>query len=330
MGLLMARFTPTEILAAYSSVGPLNAMFEDIATLFELAVFRDGSATNTMLANLNLNNFKIQNLGDGVDTSDAVNLGQVTTLIDTTLASYNAPEITIGTVTTLAVGESATASLTGTYPDLVLNLGLPRGATGSGTTAAFADITGAVSTNANLQAALDLKANLASPAFTGNPTAPTATLGDNDTSIATTAFVTAAIAAHDASPTLTGTPVAPTAAFGTATTQIATTAFVDRLRDIPLARNAAAPTLALTDRGQLVEATSGPITIPANASIAFPVGSTVILYNDSASGVSVQITTDTLRWAGSASTGARTLAQRGYAFLRKRATTEWVISGDLT
>lgn len=45
------------------------------------------------------------------------------------------------------------------------------------------------------QAALDLKANLASPALTGNPTAPTATAGDNDTSIATTAFVTTAVAA---------------------------------------------------------------------------------------------------------------------------------------
>lgn len=39
------------------------------------------------------------------------------------------------------------------------------------------------------QAALDLKANLASPALTGNPTAPTPASGDNDTSISTTAFV---------------------------------------------------------------------------------------------------------------------------------------------
>jgi microcystin-dependent protein len=45
------------------------------------------------------------------------------------------------------------------------------------------------------QASLALKAALASPAFTGNPTAPTPTAGDNDTSIATTAFVTAAVAA---------------------------------------------------------------------------------------------------------------------------------------
>jgi hypothetical protein len=36
------------------------------------------------------------------------------------------------------------------------------------------------------------RAPLASPALTGNPTAPTPSPGDNDTSIATTAFVTAA------------------------------------------------------------------------------------------------------------------------------------------
>jgi hypothetical protein len=55
-------------------------------------------------------------------------------------------------------------------------------------THAQADITG-------LTTALAAKAPLANPVFTGNPTAPTAALGDNDTSLATTAFVTAAIAA---------------------------------------------------------------------------------------------------------------------------------------
>lgn len=40
---------------------------------------------------------------------------------------------------------------------------------------------------------LALKANIASPTFTGNPAAPTPTVGDNDTSLATTAFVQAAI-----------------------------------------------------------------------------------------------------------------------------------------
>jgi hypothetical protein len=45
------------------------------------------------------------------------------------------------------------------------------------------------------QTALNLKADLASPVFTGDPRAPTATAGDNDTTIATTAFVTAAVTA---------------------------------------------------------------------------------------------------------------------------------------
>jgi len=85
----------------------------------------------------------------------------------------------------------------GTYASWVVNVG---GVTPA-TSVAFADITGAVSGNANLQAALDLKANLASPTFTGTPTLPTGTIGttqspgNNTTALATTAFVTAAVPA---------------------------------------------------------------------------------------------------------------------------------------
>jgi hypothetical protein len=50
----------------------------------------------------------------------------------------------------------------------------------------------------SLQAALDAKAALASPTFTGDPKAPTPSPGDNDTSIATTGFVTTALAASGA------------------------------------------------------------------------------------------------------------------------------------
>ena len=111
--------------------------------------------------------------------------------------------------------------------------------------------------------ALALKAPLASPALTGIPTAPTAAQGTNNTQIATTAYVRAAISAlvgsspealdtlnelaaalgNDpnfattmtnalalkaplSSPALTGTPTAPTAAQSVNNTQIATTAFV--------------------------------------------------------------------------------------------------------
>jgi hypothetical protein len=82
-------------------------------------------------------------------------------------------------------------------------------------------------------------APLDSPAFTGNPTAPTpqTTLPtDNSTSIATTAFVVAVVNQLAAgvsaqfapinAPAFTGVPTAPTAAPGNATGQLATTAFV--------------------------------------------------------------------------------------------------------
>jgi hypothetical protein len=49
--------------------------------------------------------------------------------------------------------------------------------------------THAISEVTNLQTSLNLKANLASPALTGTPTAPTASSGVNTTQIATTAFV---------------------------------------------------------------------------------------------------------------------------------------------
>jgi len=75
------------------------------------------------------------------------------------------------------------------------------------------------------------KANLVSPVFSGDPRSPTPTAGDNDTSIATTAFVQTAITplAPLASPTFTGDPRAPTTATSDNDTSIATTAFVQSL-----------------------------------------------------------------------------------------------------
>ena len=67
-----------------------------------------------------------------------------------------------------------------------------------------------------------------SPAFTGNPTAPTQLDTDNSTKLATTAFVKNVLGgfAPIDSPTFTGTPKAPTPAVGDNSTKIATTQFV--------------------------------------------------------------------------------------------------------
>jgi hypothetical protein len=69
---------------------------------------------------------------------------------------------------------------------------------------------------------------LASPAFTGTPTAPNPPPGDSSTRIATTAYVQSLAGfAPLASPAFTGVPTGPTAAPGNNTTQLATTAFVE-------------------------------------------------------------------------------------------------------
>jgi hypothetical protein len=136
-----------------------------------------------------------------------------------------AASVTVGTVTTLSAGSSATVTNSGTAQNAILDFGIPMGATGSGTSSLWGSITGTLSAQSDLQAALDLKANLASPTFTGTPLAPTAAFGTNTTQIATTAYVQAN-AATLSSPAFTGTPTSTTAAADTNTTQIATCAFV--------------------------------------------------------------------------------------------------------
>lgn len=99
-------------------------------------------------------------------------------------------------------------------------------------------------------------------------------------------------------------------------------------KGLPPNAKTASYTLALSDMGKHISITTGGVVVPANASVAFPVGSVVWVYNDSASNQTVSITTDTMYLAGTATTGSRTLAQRGLAMLVKVATTTWLISGQ--
>ena len=98
-------------------------------------------------------------------------------------------------------------------------------------------------------------------------------------------------------------------------------------RGIPQNSQTSGYTLVLTDAGKHISITTGGVAIPANGTTAFPVGTTIVVYNNSSSSQNITITTDTLRLAGTAATGTRTLAQRGLATLVKVASTEWVASG---
>lgn len=90
-------------------------------------------------------------------------------------------------------------------------------------------------------------------------------------------------------------------------------------------------TLALSDANDIVEFTNAsPVTVevPPNGTVAFPTGTVVGLYQYGAGQVTVAPGSGvTIR----SPNGYLDLAtQYSAAWLRKRATNEWVLSGDLT
>lgn len=98
-------------------------------------------------------------------------------------------------------------------------------------------------------------------------------------------------------------------------------------RGLPQNSKTSAYTLALSDIGKQISITTGGIVIPANASVAFPIGAAIAIFNNSASSQTISITSDTLRQAGTANTGTRTLAQYGFATVVKVSATVWAITG---
>ncbi len=89
-------------------------------------------------------------------------------------------------------------------------------------------------------------------------------------------------------------------------------------------------TLALSDASKRVRNTTGGWAIPANSTVAFPVGTIICLHNDSTSTQTVSITTDTLTLQGTTTTGTRTIRANGMAYLMKDTATKWLIDGNVS
>lgn len=105
------------------------------------------------------------------------------------------------------------------------------------------------------------------------------------------------------------------------------------IRSIPQNSQSTAYTAVLADAGKHLlhpsaDTTARTFTIPANSSVAFPVGTALTFVNQASAGVvTIAITTDTMRLAGAGTTGSRTLAANGIATALKITSTEWIISG---
>ena len=101
--------------------------------------------------------------------------------------------------------------------------------------------------------------------------------------------------------------------------------------NIPQNSQSAAYELVLSDSGKHIlhpTADNNPrtFTIPANGSVAFPIG-TAITFINQINTLTIAITTDTLTWAEDNTTGSRAIAAGGMATIIKVASTQWVISG---
>lgn len=129
--------------------------------------------------------------------------------------------------TSFVPGQTLTAAELNTAFALAAPLASPTfTGTPSAPTPAQGDQSNALATTAFVGSLVVSYATLNSPAFTGTPTAPNPPTGDNSATLATTAFVKAQNYAPIASPTFTGVAAAPTPPPGVNSTQIATTAFV--------------------------------------------------------------------------------------------------------
>ena len=104
-------------------------------------------------------------------------------------------------------------------------------------------------------------------------------------------------------------------------------------RNIPQNSQSADYTLVLADSGKHIfhpvgDNNARTFTIPANSSVAYPVGTAITFINMAAANVTIAITSDTMYLSSAGTTGSRTLAQYGSATAIKITSTNWLISGS--
>jgi len=274
------------------------------------------------------NTGKTITLGGNLTTSGAF----TTTLTVTAVTAVTLP--ISGTLSTLAGVETLTNKTLGAstiaghlIPDTDVTYDL-----GSGTyrfrdlylSGSSIKLGGATITASGSALAIPASSTLTTPIVTTNITTPSTTFALLNTTATTVNFAGAATTALTI-----GASTAPITGF-TATATTSSTASSLGYLGLPQSATATTATLAIGDAGKHIYVTtaSQTITIPANGTVAYPIGTTItFIAGPSATTVSIAITTDTMRLAGGALTGTRTLAANGMATAVKVAATTWYING---
>jgi hypothetical protein len=192
-----------------------------------------------------------------------------------------------------------------------------------------------------------------SPAFTGDVTKPSGSLAQTIANSIVTNAKMANMAATTIKGNNTGSAAAPldlTVAQTTALLALFTTALqglvpasgggtTNFLRadgtwstpGIPINNQSVAYTAVLADANTAIthpttDNTARTFTIPANSSVAYPIGTTLTFVN-MINTLTIAITTDTMTLASAGTTGSRTLAAASIATALKITATTWLISG---
>ena len=200
--------TATSISGLQASVSELNILQGVTAVAAELNILDEATISTTELNILDGDTTAASVTlasGDGVVINDSGTMKHClvsdfkTFVEDLTLTTASQTNITsVGTLTGLTVNGDVTISDGTNNFDIASHdgtNGLKLG--GTLVTASALELNYMDGVSGNVQTQLDDKADLASPALTGTPTAPTASAATNSTQIATTAYVTTAITNTD-------------------------------------------------------------------------------------------------------------------------------------
>ena len=200
-------------------------------------------------------------------------------------------------------------------------------------------------TNANT-ASPDIQGVTAGTGLSGGGTSGTVTLNVDTTVVATTSNTLTMTDKTLTSPTITTPTLTLAATSSTTSGRVSFDASADKLyvgdgtqavefASSTLITNArtASYTLALTDKDKLVEvsvASANTVTIPTNASVAFPTGTQINVLQTGAGQTTISGTSGvTVNSTGATAASPKLRAQWSSATAIKRGTDTWVVIGDI-
>ena len=244
------------------------------------------------------------------------------------------PVMSIGTVTTGNPGTEVQATITGTAESPVLNLTIPEGDTGATPQLSVGTVT---TGNPGTEVQVTLTGTAESPVL--NLTIPKGTTGDTGAGVPAGGTAGQLIAKTESGAEWVAGVLGTALTGMSLSTNSPVTTSDNVLQGIgklqaqisALTTNAQTDsyTLVLSDAGKLVEigkATAATLTIPTNATVAFPVGTKIDILQTGAGQVTVAGAGVTIN----ATPGLKLSAQWAAATLVKRATDTWVLIGSLS